>query len=359
MEHNDRSTMRRNWTVERVLDENEKAARCAFSRQRNVRRALLYRAQHGELVQPAMNCFARPRYWNQLTPAQQLEHVCRALQSSHANICFTGPTAAVVYGCEVSYDILKGPSFAGPFFCVANKNVRTTKNLRYVKSNRTNAMMMNGIQVVCFEQMLIDTANILDFPHALVVFDSAMRLGNNPAKLREYMGRFANAQPNVEKLLHYTDGNSENGGESLARGVIIELGFMVPYLQVEFVDRATGKQYRVDFLWRLPDGTVIVGEFDGIAKYREQQMLGTRTMQQKVQDERERDKALERCGVHHIVHFTYADVCNKYRLRNKLEKVGVPMHVKDSHSLANFREPTYIGLQNRSHIGHSSRCDLK
>lgn len=69
---------------------------------------------------------------------------------------------------------------------------------------------------------------------------------------------------------------------------------------------------------------MIVGEFDATAKYREQQRLGTRTMQQKVQDERERDKALECCGVHHIVHFTYADVCNKYRLRNKLEKVGVP-----------------------------------
>ena len=34
----------------------------------------------------------------------------------------------------------------------------------------------------------------------------------------------------------YADGRSENGGESIVRGIMIDLGFALPELQVEIED---------------------------------------------------------------------------------------------------------------------------
>ena len=50
----------------------------------------------------------------------------------------------------------------------------------------------------------------------------------------------------IIKLLRYTNAASDNGGESFARGTMIEAGFAEPRLQVVIVDPATGQQYRVD-----------------------------------------------------------------------------------------------------------------
>lgn len=69
------------------------------------------------------------------------------------------------------------------------------------------------------------------------------------------------------KLCFFANGLSENAGESLARGTMINLGFMIPELQREFEIPHVNLKYRCDFLWSLNNGELIVGEFDGYSKY--------------------------------------------------------------------------------------------
>ncbi|WP_291788685.1 hypothetical protein [Bifidobacterium sp.] len=128
----------------------------------------------------------------------------------------------------------------------------------------------------------------------------------------------------IFKLLRYTDARSENGGESFARAVMIENGFSVPQLQVPFTDPLTGKQFRVDFLWRTADGRIIVGELDGTAKYVDPQMTDRKSIQETVQAEREREQALFRAGVTDIVRFTFDDAVRQKPLIAKLRRAGVP-----------------------------------
>ena len=120
------------------------------------------------------------------------------------------------------------------------------------------------------------------------------------------------------------DSSSENGGESLARGTMIEAGFSIPQLQIPFTDPTTGERFRVDFLWRADDGRIIVGEFDGTAKYVDPEMTGRKSIQETVQTERNREQALRRAGVTEVVRFTFDDVLQRNPLIAKLRRAGVP-----------------------------------
>ena len=83
-------------------------------------------------------------------------------------------------------------------------------------------------------------------------------------------------------------------------------------------DPQTNTEYRVDFVWKLDDGRVIVAEYDGTQKYVDPAMTDNRSIQEVVAKERARDEGLKRAGATEIVHFTYADVIERTPLRVKL-----------------------------------------
>ena len=67
--------------------------------------------------------------------------------------------------------------------------------------------------------------------------------------------------------MSHANGLSENGGESYARGVMIELGFKTPDLQVRLADPLNPSiEYRIDYGWDVGDH-LILGELDGKGKY--------------------------------------------------------------------------------------------
>ena len=89
-------------------------------------------------------------------------------------------------------------------------------------------------------------------------------------------------------------------------------------------DPQTGALYRVDYLWRLPDGRLIVGEYDGYEKYTNPNMNDRRGIQGAVHAEKERETGLYRAKVDSIVRFTYEDVLKQHPMINKLRAAGVP-----------------------------------
>ncbi len=147
-------------------------------------------------------------------------------------------------------------------------------------------------------------------------------------------------------LCYFADGNSENGGESLARGTMIKLGFMIPKLQNEFVIPRLNLRYRCDFLWRISGGELIVGEFDGYSKYyvdstapqyknvnlnssQDNKKLfeacNQSVIHKNIDKQAEREALLmKECGVSKIVRFNYSEVLDSRKLEKKLVAAGVP-----------------------------------
>lgn len=229
--------------------------------------------------------------------------------------------------------------------------------------------------VVDKSTLLLDAANSLSFRAALPIFDSAARDNVNFNKVLEICGRRyggsedfeevsgagvggvglsgvasfgSNADPifRLRRLCLFKNGLSENGGESFARGTMIDLGFMVPELQHEFVATNSRVKYRCDFLWRVSGGGLIVGELDGYDKYfvdstnsthaninfnssSDTQMLrnsyNQATINRNIDRQAERESVLFReCGVSKIVRFNFADVVGVKNLERKLVEAGVP-----------------------------------
>lgn len=234
--------------------------------------------------------------------------------------------------------------------------------------------------VVDKSTMLFDVANTMSFRAALPIFDSAARDNVNFNKVIEICGRRyggisvgdgggiggfgsgfsggfgvsgvvctdsnADSLFKLRRLCCFANGLSENGGESFARGTMIDLGFMVPELQHEFVAPNSGVKYRCDFLWQLPGGGLIVGELDGYGKYfvdstnaahanidfnssTDNQMLRNSYSQaainRNIDRQAERESVLFReCGVSKIVRFNFADVIGVKNIERKLVDAGVP-----------------------------------
>lgn len=159
----------------------------------------------------------------------------------------------------------------------------------------------------------------------------------------------SNIQDNLtqlRKLCYFANGLSENGGESFARGTMITLGFMVPKLQHEFVLQSYGIKYRSDFLWKLPNNDLIIGELDGYSKYyidefdnnhanidlnssSNNQMLrnsyNRSVINHNIDKQAEREALLmKECGVSKIVRFNFSEVIDYKKLEKKLTAAGVP-----------------------------------
>ena len=185
-----------------------------------------------------------------------------------------------------------------------------------------------GLRVTSLQQTVVDCAREFEFCEALAVADACLRhYAVSQSELlsfaeREGKGLWGIGQ--AREVLACANGLAESWGESVARGLMIRLGFMVPELQVVIdLSAELGGSRRVDFLWRLPDGTVIIGEFDGRMKYEDKTLLRGRDAVDVLVDERQRESRLTSTGAA-IVRFTYDDLRNPARFAELLDAYGVP-----------------------------------
>lgn len=121
----------------------------------------------------------------------------------------------------------------------------------------------------------------------------------------------------------FADPASESPGESAARAVIHELGFEVPELQGVFT-LPDGSGARVDFVWR---GAGVVGEFDGMVKYRRARELSGMSAEAALEAEKRREDALRSMGVR-VVRLVWEDILHPERMRAKLLAAGVPRRAR-------------------------------
>lgn len=313
--------MRRLTRVEDLLDKAESERRCAYGSDDNERRALRRRSDAGLLVSPYRNVYARTGYWKGLDPIERTRHVARALARLHPRWVFAGTTAACFLGYDHGYGLHRDGSIV--IASTTTNDSHDHRRLRRIPMADVPTVHVGGVAVTDPVRTLVDCATTCTFEQALPLFDSAARHGVDVRACLRMCVSLRMDSSGVRMLCHYTDPNSENGGESLGRAVIITLGFAVPLVQYEFANPDNpAAPYRVDFAWFLPDGRIIVAEYDGMHKYTLAERPDRRTIQATVQAERRREDHLRAQGVSAIIRFDYDDVMHPERLARKL--VGVP-----------------------------------
>lgn len=320
--------MKTHKAVASLISAAQNELRCVYSRNEAEQTALRRRAQSGELLKvydgiPSL--YANTAYWDGLTPPERTLHMARALAQEHPQWVFGGLVAVSAYGFEHQWHLHDG--------CITivtsdHGSRQCHQRLRHVympdMNNPKTHHEASGLSLISPARTLVEAAIDLDFRFALPIFDSALAKGITKEEIAADCVQWRIDYARVFRLLRYANERSENGGESLARGTIIEDRFLTPRIQVTVTDPQTNTEHRVDFVWKLDDGRVIVAEYDGTQKYVDPAMTDNRSIQEVVAKERARDEGLKRAGATEIVHFTYADVIERTPLRVKLLKARVP-----------------------------------
>lgn len=304
----------------------ERARMCLIPCSGSERIALLRRAKQGSVVIPYPGIFARRDVWEALNPIDRHVWMARSLHALHPDWVFAAYTAAAVYGLDISYTLLDRINIA----VAPSGYTSESEHLRrvIVPQDEGRVRVVDGIPVTRLLQTLLDCACMAPFPEGLALVDSALRdcglFDQSVLHFFDIEGRRRRGIAKARFIMEHMSGKSENGGESKARGVIIEEGFMVPELQVELADLVEPwRTFRVDMLWRLDENTAVAGELDGLEKTENPDMLGGETANEAMRAEREREAHLTARGIR-VMRFTPEMVNDRKAFVNLLEAYGIP-----------------------------------
>lgn len=192
------------------------------------------------------------------------------------------------------------------------------------RGRRVSTVAIDGIETTDLVETAVDVALRCDRGHAIVVLDAALRRGVPREMLVVELSRRTNRRSTARarRLIDIADGLTESPGESLTHLVVHDLGLPAPVLQHEF--RAVGHVVaRVDF-WFPEQGTVI--EFDGLAKYRDRALRGTRAPEDVVVDEKLREDAVRALpDVRGLGRVTWRDVLPGGAAPSVFARAGLPV----------------------------------
>lgn len=319
-----------------MLDAAERAGRCLVLSSRADERAV--RRRGGEILLLAPRIYARAAFWRELGPKERLVHIVRALAEIHPDWIFTGTTAAVLHGLYVSYDDIEEDG--KPQIHVQGRSGKLsfagfTVKFGFFQPGFRVLTRTLGVPAADPMTAALECACALPFPRALAIADSVARfygLGREQMLgMVEICGRGIRGIKTARRAFAHANGLSENGGESIARGVMIEEGFLEPLLQVAVVDPVGGEEYRPDYTWTDGVRTIAYGEHDGEEKLRDEGMRGGRSVAHAARAERLRESRLTVGGVK-VVRFTPELVEDRRTFARLLDAYGIP-HVKGGDGL--------------------------
>ncbi len=319
--HTTRNTLARNRMLARLKDAIEQGT--LFATHDNAE--LMWLRRHvgtDDIAEPESHLFCFQHEWDALTPPEQARWTIKGLAEFHPDWAFWGYDAALIWGLEVPNDLL-GPRYLVKTGC----SVALSMGCRLLRPQAAGALeRVDGVRVTPFWRTVEDCLLRAPFSYGLAIADSALRAkGMSRDDLCERLqadceGRRGYRRAQV--IASHADGLSENGGESRFRAFFIAYGFPVPELQVEFRDPLDLSQvFRVDYFWRLEDGTCVIGELDGKGKYALQNGEGRESVDPFVA-ERQRESHLTMLG-HKVLRFTFDELENPGKLVEKMRLVGI------------------------------------
>ena len=290
----------------------------------NLHRAVQARVQAGELLAIRPNLYARPAYWQTLTWLERILHILRAIARRHPHWVFSHISAAAIWGLNDTYLMHEHVHLA----VAANAGTRNRGYLEFHCIGDPQTIERSGMLVTGLMRTIFDCARSLPFPQALAICDAALRQYHFDAGALVVFAKERGGTHGVERatcIMSLADGRSENGGESTVRALLFLWGYATPELQQWFRSPVDDRTYRVDFLWRLPDGRLIVLELDGREKYTNPAMLNGGDATDAMLAEKQRENDLMLRGNIGMIRTTYQEATQQPdALRRKLDIAGVP-----------------------------------
>ncbi len=305
-----------------MLNAAERERSCLYARKKWVVDALRRRVRRGTLLEVAPNCFVRWSTWQKLKKLPRYLWIIRAVAKARRGCVFCGASAAALYGLYVPYADM------GRVHIATSKKAHT-RSSRLVARHPVEAdqtYVIDGLLVTSPLRTSFDCMRAHEFPEALAYADSTLRfLGVSKQDMQRYVDSHAHFRgvAAAREAVRFADPRAENGGESVARATMIEMGYMIPDLQRPFTDDISGDTYRTDFYWELPDGTTIAGELDGAQKYTDPDYMDGRNFSGVVRGERLRESRISK-QVDGICRFTPDDVADHTYFARVLDSFGIP-----------------------------------
>lgn len=320
--HTTRNTLARNRMLARLTKAGKQGALLAT----HGNAELMWLRRHvgtDDIAEPEPYLFCFQHDWDALTQTDRALRTIKGLAEFHPDWAFWGYDAALLWGLEVPNDLL-GPRFLIKTGCTA----ALSTGCRLLRPQAAGALeRVDGVRVTPFWRTVEDCLLRAPFSYGLAIADSALReKGVSRDDLRERLHADCEDRRGYRRaqvIASYADGLSENGGESRFRAFFIAYGFPVPELQVEFRDPLDPSQvFRVDYFWRLEDGTCVIGELDGKGKYTLQTGEGRKSVDPFVA-ERQRESHLTMLG-HKVLRFTFNELKEPGKLVEKMRLAGIP-----------------------------------
>ncbi|WP_411375478.1 hypothetical protein ACLH0K_03520 [Arthrobacter sp. MPF02] len=165
------------------------------------------------------------------------------------------------------------------------------------------------LPVTSLERTVVDCAMMLDYRQALILVDSALRIGADAAVMHAAAAGLSGYRGvrNLRAVLANADARAESAGETLTRDLIARLKLPRPDAQVEIRSRLG--RHRLDFAWKEKK---VALEFDGKIKYFDYKPTNEVLFQ-----ERRREKALTEDGWL-FVRVEWKDLFREQEFKNRI-----------------------------------------
>ncbi|WP_309065123.1 hypothetical protein [Microbacterium sp.] len=260
---------------------------------RKVRRALA----EGTIHRIAPGAFVLARSWEQLSPMERHRvRVFEAADRLRAPALISHFAAAAVHGIDILGPWPERVDVRVPRRAGGRSSGLIRRHCLGV--DEADAVDWRGHRITTPAQTAVDIAALSDHLHAVVVFDQvlwARRPGGPLATLDELFALVerqvsAKGFARIRRALASASALADSVRESQSRVLIRRLDFPEPELQRTFLlpDRRSA---RSDFYFPDQDH---IGEFDGLGKYLDPQLLQGRTPEQALIEEKDRADALRR-----------------------------------------------------------------
>lgn len=234
--------------------------------------------------------------WKRLTPMQR--HLVRVLEvadRARGPIVLTHSAAAAVHGIDR----------IGEWPRLVDVRIAQSSGGRSSGAVRRRALGFEGVDLVEWRghlvtspaQTAVDLASEATFTAGVIAVDQALwqrrpggALAEHDELVRALDTNRRRGLARVPAVIDFGTGLADSVRESEARVLLDRLGFPKPVLQKEFVLQGA-KIARSDFYFPEHDH---VGEFDGVGKYFDPDILDGRTPEQALIEEKDRADALRR-----------------------------------------------------------------
>lgn len=299
--------------------------------------ALRRAARRSSLVRVHLGVYIEADIWRELDDRERHVVTVRAVMTGLADACVVSHGSAAAMLGLPSVD--KGVDLVN----VIDPRRTTVKTTPYVRHrpgslSTSDLMALHGLSLTSPWRTALDIARTAPFADSVMCLDAVLRsivLGGRHRTGPDVDARLAAAKqdlidavgparskgtPSALRAIDFASPWAENGGESLARVVLHELGAPAPLLQVEFTD-AEGLAGRCDFWFDEVGGAF---EFDGAQKYENPRMLDGRTALEVVREQnRRQSRLLAVPGVRRVDRFDYRDLVRPRLLADKLHAAGM------------------------------------